>query len=234
MPTAARAAARRPLVCAVVAAALAVSGCDTAGQGGASGTGGRGGGAPGSALAAVDTLTVKGRAPRTGYEREKFGRAWADTDGNGCGTREDILVRDATEVRHKDGDRCKVARGTIAADPYTGRRIEFRRGDGKVDIDHVVALSDAWQKGAHRWDAEKRLRFANDPLNLLAVDSSANRRKGDGDTATWLPPSKAYRCPYVARQVAVKKKYGVWVTAAERDAMRRVLGGCPDEPLPAS
>lgn len=74
----------------------------------------------------------------------------------------------------------------------------------------------------------------NDPLNLLAVDSSANRRKGDGDTATWLPPSKAYRCPYVARQVAVKKKYGVWVTAAERDAMRRVLKGCPDEPLPRS
>ncbi|MCP9975515.1 HNH endonuclease family protein [Streptomyces somaliensis] len=199
--------------------------------------GGRGGGAgtgagAGSALAAVDALTVKGRAPRTGYDREEFGRPWADTDGNGCGTREDVLARDATGVRLKDGDRCKVARGVIERDPYTGRRIEFRRGDGKVDVDHVVALSDAWQKGAHRWDAAKRLRFANDPLNLLAVDSSANRRKGDGDAATWLPPSKAFRCRYVARQVAVKRKYGVWVTAAERDAMRRVLNGCPGEPLP--
>ncbi|AOT59299.1 hypothetical protein A4G23_02136 [Streptomyces rubrolavendulae] len=221
---------------ALAAAVLAVSGCDARGgdadAGGRDATPGSGGGRGGTALAAVETLTVKGRAPRTGYEREKFGRAWADTDGNGCGTREDILVRDATGVRRKDGDRCKVASGVIAADPYTGKRIAFRRGDGKVDVDHVVALSDAWQKGAHRWDAGKRLRFANDPLNLLAVDASANRRKGDGDTATWLPPSREYRCRYVARQVAVKKKYGVWVTSAERDAMRRVLTGCPSEPLP--
>lgn len=228
MPTAVRA-ARRPLAAALAAAVLALPGCTADGEGGA----GTGTDAPaGSALAAVDALTVRGRAPRTGYEREEFGRPWADTDGNGCGTREDVLVRDATGVRLKDGDRCRVARGVIERDPYTGRRIEFRRGDGKVDVDHVVALSDAWQKGAHRWDAAKRLRFANDPLNLLAVDSSANRRKGDGDAATWLPPSKGFRCRYVARQVAVKRKYGVWVTAAERDAMRRVLNGCPGEPLP--
>lgn len=225
MSIAARA-ARRPVAAALAAVVLALSGC------GADGEGGGGEGADGTALAAVDALTVKGRAPRTGYEREEFGRPWADTDGNGCGTREDVLVRDATGVRHKDGDRCKVARGVIERDPYTGRRIEFRRGDGKVDVDHVVALSDAWQKGARQWDAAKRLRFANDPLNLLAVDSSANRRKGDGDAATWLPPSREFRCRYVARQVAVKKKYGVWVTAAERDAMKRVLNGCPGEPLP--
>ncbi|MGW8604683.1 HNH endonuclease family protein [Streptomyces sp. NPDC055893] len=204
-----------------------------AGSGGGSGSGGSGGGsaARGTALAAVETLAVKGRAPKTGYEREKFGRAWADVDGNGCGTRDDILKRDLTGVRFTDG-RCKVASGTLTDDPYTGTTVRFVRGRSKVDIDHVVALSDAWQKGAGKWDGETRRRFANDPLNLLAVDAATNRRKSDGDAATWLPPNKAYRCTYVARQIAVKKKYGVWVTAGERDAMKRVLAGCPQQKLP--
>ncbi|MEU8760766.1 HNH endonuclease family protein [Streptomyces sp. NPDC048659] len=201
--------------------------------GGGSSTGSSTGNGPaaGTALAAVDALTVKGRAPRTGYEREKFGRAWADVDRNGCGTRDDILRRDLTGVRFTDG-RCKVASGRLAKDPYTGGSIDYVRGRSKVDIDHVVALSDAWQKGAQKWDSGTRLRFANDPLNLLAVDSATNRRKSDGDAATWLPPYKAYRCPYVARQVAVKKKYGVWITSGERDAMRRVLETCPEQRLP--
>lgn len=227
------------LAAALAATVLITSGC-TETPGGASG-GSSGGssaedapgapGARGSALVAVDALTVKGRAPKTGYEREKFGRAWADVDGNGCGTRDDILKRDLADVRFKDG-RCKVVSGVLAHDPYTGGRIEFVRGRSKVDVDHVVALSDAWQKGAQKWDAEKRRRFANDPLNLLAVDSSANRRKSDGDAATWLPPNKAYRCTYVAAQVAVKKKYGVWVTRGEQDAMKTVLGRCPEQKLP--
>ncbi|MGW0468361.1 HNH endonuclease family protein [Streptomyces sp. NPDC003027] len=225
---AARRAPRAPLPLGALAAVLLVSGCtDTATEDGT-------GGAPvgrGSALAAVDTLTVKGRAPRTGYDREKFGNAWADVDGNGCGTRDDILKRDLADVRFKDG-RCKVVSGVLADDPYTGRRVDFVRGRSRVDIDHLVALSDAWQKGAQQWDADKRRRFANDPLNLLAVDAGANRRKSDGDAATWLPQNKAYRCTYVAGQVAVKKKYGVWVTRGERDAMKRVLAGCPQQKLP--
>lgn len=146
-------------------------------------------------------------------------------------TRDDILKRDLTGVRFTGG-RCKVASGTLADDPYTGTTVPFVRGRSKVDVDHVVALSDAWQKGAGTWDAETRRRFANDPLNLLAVDASTNRRKSDGDAATWLPPNKAYRCTYVARQIAVKKKYGVWVTGGERDAMKRVLAGCPQQKLP--
>ncbi|MGW7412535.1 HNH endonuclease family protein [Streptomyces sp. NPDC054863] len=196
--------------------------------------GGQGGpvGKPGSALAAVGELTVKGRAAKTGYERKAFGRAWADTDANGCGTRDDILKRDLKNVKFTDG-KCKVASGVLQNDPYTGGRIEYKRGASKVDIDHLVALSDAWQKGAQQWKPGKRLAFANDPLNLLAAEASANRRKGDGDTATWLPPNKAYRCAYVASQVAVKKKYGVWVTAGERDAMRKELSGCPEQRLPA-
>ncbi|MET9434782.1 HNH endonuclease family protein [Streptomyces sp. NPDC006551] len=217
-----------PLGALAAAAVLLVSGCTDTGT--EDGTGGAPAGR-GSALAAVDTLAVKGRAPKTGYDREKFGRAWADVDGNGCGTRDDILKRDLADVRFKDG-RCKVVSGVLTDDPYTGHRVDFVRGRSKVDIDHLVALSDAWQKGAQKWDADKRRRFANDPLNLLAVDAGANRRKSDGDAATWLPPNKAYRCAYVAGQVAVKKKYGVWVTRGERDAMKRVLAGCPEQKLP--
>ena len=187
--------------------------------------------AAGTALAAVARLTVKGRAPKTGYTRDQFGQSWFDVDRNGCDTRNDILRRDLSSRQMQNA--CKVLAGTLAPDPYTGTSIRFVYGGAsEVDIDHVVALSDAWQKGAASWPAGKRLALANDPLNLLAVDASANRSKGDGDTATWLPANKSFRCTYVARQVAVKAKYGVWVTAAERDAMTRVLGACPSMPVP--
>jgi hypothetical protein len=190
---------------------------------------------PGTALAAVGTLSVKGRAPMTGYSREQFGQAWHDYDHNGCDTRNDILRRDLKSAQIKAGSHgCKVLSGDSAPDPYAGTSIHFVYGGAsEIDIDHVVALGDAWQKGAQQWSADKRLRLANDPLNLLAVSASANRQKGDADAATWLPANKAYRCSYVARQVAVKKYYGLWVTSAERDAMVRVLSACPSAQLPA-
>ncbi len=184
----------------------------------------------GSALQAAEGLTVKGRAPKTGYARDEFGSAWIDTDRNGCGTRDDILAEQLDDVS-RDADGCKVLSGVLDPDPYTGTRISFERGRSKVDIDHLVALSDAWQKGAQKWSDAKRRAFANDPLNLVAADSSTNRRKGDGDTATWLPPNKDYRCAYVAGQVSVKKKYGLWVTQAEQDAMKEVLTACPRQKL---
>ena len=90
----------------------------------------------------------------------------------------------------------------------------------------MVALSDAWQKGAQQLTEEQRRDFANDPLNLMAVAGWANQQKGDGDTATWLPPRREFRCSYVSRQVLVKERYGLWVTAAERDAMDRILASC--------
>ncbi|MFB8775597.1 HNH endonuclease family protein [Streptomyces broussonetiae] len=220
------------VVAVAVAGLLAgAAGCteETAGAGGTSGAAGGGGGGP--ALAAVESLTVKGRAPKTGYDRDRFGSPWADTDSNDCGTRDDILRRDLEDVEFSDG-RCKVASGVLDPDPYSGKEVRFVRGRSQVDIDHVVALSDAWQKGAGKWEPSKRIAFANDPLNLLAVDAGTNRAKGDGDTATWLPPNKSYRCSYVAAQVAVKKKYGLWVTSAEQAAMKRVLSGCPDQRLP--
>ena len=190
---------------------------------------------PGTAVTTLATLTVKGRAPRTGYDRDLFGQAWADVDRNGCDTRNDILRRDLTGTTLKAGTHgCLVLTGTLT-DPYTGTRIAFVRGPGTsnaVQVDHVVALSDAWQKGAQRWTTKTRTAFANDPLNLLAVDGPTNQRKGDGDAATWLPPRKAVRCAYVARQIAVKHRYALAVTAAERDAMVRVLTTCPGQSLP--
>ncbi|WP_046731749.1 HNH endonuclease family protein [Streptomyces humi] len=212
---------------------FAVAGCKDLQDKGTSGApgAGAGGGGGGAAMTAADSLTVKGRAPKTGYTRAKFGSAWADTDSNSCDTRDDILKRDLKHVKFTGGD-CKVSYGVLDPDPYSDKDVTYRRGRSLVDIDHLVALSDAWQKGAKYWDAGKRIALANDPLNLLAVDASANRGKGDGDTATWLPSNKSYRCTYVAAQVAVKKKYGLWVTAAEKAAMKKVLATCPGQKLP--
>ena len=185
---------------------------------------------PGTALAALERLEVKGRAPKTGFDREQFGGDWAYVDG--CDTRDRILQRDLRRITHEAGSTCEVQSGVLA-DPYTASAILFMRGGAsEVDIDHVVALGDAWQKGAQQWSHERRVAFANDPLNLLAVDASANRQKGDGDAATWLPPNKRFRCDYVARQIAVKRRYRGWVTPAEHDAMRRVLAPCPRTLLP--
>ncbi|NMM24937.1 MAG: HNH endonuclease [Phycicoccus sp.] len=192
---------------------------------------------PAKAVTVFATLAVKGRAPKTGYDREQFGPAWADVDRNGCDTRNDVLRRDLTGYVLKEGTHgCVVLSGTLL-DPYTATTIAFVRGQTTstlVQIDHVVALSDAWQKGAQQLSAETRRALANDSLNLLAVDGLTNQRKSDGDAATWLPPNKAYRCPYAARQVAVKAKYGLWVTSAERDVLGRILATCPSEPLPAT
>jgi hypothetical protein len=189
----------------------------------------------GTAADALAALPVKGRAPKTGYSRDEFGQRWADVDRNGCDQRNDVLARDLTGETFKPGTRdCVVLTGALA-DPYTGETIAFTRGQDTstaVQIDHVVALSDAWQKGAQQLDPQTRERLGNDPLNLLAVDGPTNGGKGDGDAATWLPPQRGYRCAYVARQVAVKARYELWVTQAEHDAIARILGGCPGEPIP--
>lgn len=186
--------------------------------------------AEGTAQAAALALAVKGRAPSTGYSREQFGSGWVDVDRNGCDTRNDMLRLRLTDLDTEGS--CTVLAGTLA-DPFTATTIRFVKGGAsEVDIDHLVALSDAWQKGAAQWEFAQRVAFANDPLNLEPVDAGANRQKGDGDAATWLPPNKDFRCQYVARQVAVKTKYGVWVTQAELDAILRVLDSCPGEPLP--
>ena len=189
--------------------------------------------ATGGAMVALNRLAVKGRAPKTGYSREMFGPSWKDVDRNGCDTRNDILRRDLRNVVFKTGSKCLVYTG-ILADPYTGKTIYFVRGPNSADvqIDHVVALSNAWQTGAQKLTLTTRERLANDPLNLLAADGSANMSKSDSDAATWLPPNKKFRCAYVARQVAVKARYQLWVTQAEKTAIANVLKTCPSQPLP--
>jgi hypothetical protein len=183
-----------------------------------------------SALAALEKLQVKGKAPKTGYERSLFSDGWGDIGG--CDVRNFILKRDLKSVTLRAD--CKVDTGVLI-DPYTRKTIRFKYGVGTssaVQIDHVVALSDAWQKGAQQIGANKRYALYNDPLNLLAVDGPTNASKGDSDASAWLPPNKAYRCAYVARQVAVKLKYKIWVIEAEKAAIKRVLTSCPTQKLP--
>lgn len=182
------------------------------------------------AIAALNSLSIKGRSPKTDYSRAQFGNGWQVVSG--CDTREIILNRDLTNVVLDQS--CNVVSGVLN-DPYTGKTIQFNRGassSAAVQIDHVVALSDAWQKGAQNISADTRIELANNPLELLAVDGPTNQNKLDGDAATWLPPNVGFRCQYVARQIAVKQKYQLWVTQAEYDAIAKVLSGCPDQALP--
>jgi hypothetical protein len=184
------------------------------------------------AIEALNTLEVKGRAPKTGYSREQFSRGWADAGG--CDMRNYILKRDMTEVVTRSEVDCTVMQGTLQ-DPYTGKTVMFVRGtdtSDDVQVDHVVALSNAWQTGAQQISPEMRHGVANDGLNLLAADGPTNQKKGDADAATWLPPNKDFRCRYVARQVAVKQKYSLWVTQPEKDAIKKVLSSCSDQVLP--
>jgi hypothetical protein len=180
------------------------------------------------AIQALEGLPVKGRAPKTGYERTAFGNGWATVQG--CSTRNIILNRDLKDVVLDE--KCAVVSGVLH-DPYSGKEIMFtKEKSSEVQIDHVVALSDAWQKGAQLLTVEQRKQLANDPLELLAVAGADNQAKSDGDAATWLPKNKLFRCEYVARQIAIKLKYVLWVTPAEKDAMISVLKGCPDQRLP--
>lgn len=179
------------------------------------------------AIEVLELLEVKGRAPKTGYARTEFYDGWPLVDG--CSLRQKILKREFGESATLDG--CNVVAGEFD-EPYTGEHMVFTdkaQIAKSLQIDHVVALSDAWQKGAQYLDASVRYEIATDPLNLLAVDGPANEKKSDGDAATWLPANKKFRCQYVARQVSVKYKYGLWVTKAEKEAISQVLKNCPGE-----
>lgn len=179
------------------------------------------------AIDVLERLEVKGRAPKTGYSREEFYNGWPNVDG--CSLRQRIIKREFGDTAVLDG--CDVVAGEFE-EPYTGEYLKFTSKaeiSKKIQIDHVVALSDAWQKGAQYMDKSVRYEMATDPLNLLAVDGPANQGKSDGDAATWLPPNKKFRCQYVARQVSVKYKYKLWVTEAEKTAIHDILATCPGE-----
>lgn len=177
-------------------------------------------------------LAVTGWEGRTDFARYRFGEAWSDDvtvefGHNGCNTRDDILRRDLADLVVRPGT-CFAQSGTLH-DPYSGATIAFVRGpetSSTVQIDHVVSLSDAWYKGARDWDDQRRRDFANDPRNLLAVGGKSNFDKAFRDAASWLPPNVAFRCEFIARQVAVKAAYGLSVSAKEKRAMVSVLQNC--------
>lgn len=175
------------------------------------------------ARSVIDGLRVAGRGPRTGYSREAFGPAWSDDHSalwgrNRCDTRNDVLARDLDAVVF-DGSGCVVLEG-VFVDPYTGGERVFSRSNANaVHVDHVVALSLAWQMGAARWDEATRIEFANDPLNLVATDGPTNQAKSDSSAASWLPPHRPNRCAYVYRIALVSQRYGLAVTAADQAVM---------------
>ncbi|CAN1536759.1 Domain of unknown function DUF1524 [Mycobacteriaceae bacterium] len=177
-------------------------------------------------------LEVRGWDRTSDFKRSQFGKAWSDDVNvefghNGCNTRDDILRRDLKNLVVRPRT-CYAQTGTLV-DPYTGETIAFTRGpdtSNAVEIDHVVALADAWYKGARSWDPQRRLDFANDPRNLLAVSPKANFDKAFRDAASWLPPNEAFRCDFVARQIEVKTAYGLWLAAKEKKAMEAVLKRC--------
>ncbi len=187
---------------------------------------------PNSAIYALAKLEVKPAGSHDGYSRDKFGSGW-ELVGN-CDMREQILNRDLTNTKDVSPDDCTVLSGTFS-DPYTGKTFQFTRGPGTsslVQIDHIVAISNAWQTGASGMSIEQREKLYNDPLELLAVSGTANDDKGASDASDWLPPNKSYDCRYVARQIAVKQKYHLWVTNTEQAAMQHVLDTCPGQLLP--
>jgi hypothetical protein len=180
----------------------------------------------------IEKVATKGRGPKTGYERDKFGYAWMDSAPggipfahNGCDSRNDLLKRDGEKVRFRAGSDCVVASMTLH-DPYTGKTIDWTKSHATtVQIDHVMPLSYDWQMGAARWSKDKREDIANDPLNLIPVDGPTNGAKSDSGPATWLPPNKQIRCSYVVRFAQVSLKYDLPVTVADKRMMLTQCGG---------
>lgn len=186
-------------------------------------------------LSALEVVADGGSGEAPPYTRSQFGDGWADLDGDGCSTRNEILARDLTLVSYQPGTNDCVVESGVLDDPYTATTIQFQRGETTsqmVQIDHVVALADAWNSGAWQWDTEQRLQFSNDPLNLLAVDGDANQDKGAATFDQWVPANPDALCDYAERQVTVKYKWGLAVTRSEHDALARALSECPERQTP--
>jgi hypothetical protein len=188
-------------------------------------------GGPLAPPAALGQLRVAPESHADSYERDAFGQSWKDIDRNGCGQRDDVLARDLSDVRKRN--RCVVVAGTLV-DPYTGQRVTFAKADAqKVQIDHRVALAEAWRSGAWQWTGERREQFANDLNNLAASEGSVNQGKGDDDAARWLPVGPARQCTFARQVVTIKVYYGLTADQDEATALRRALGVCPGAGKPA-
>lgn len=181
-------------------------------------------------------LVLPNRIRSGDYRRDAFGDAWDDDNDapggrNGCDTRNDILERDLVEKTYTDIKRCPqaVATGTLR-DPYTNAVIAFTRGNqvgASVQIDHLVPLAFAWDMGARDWTEATRLRFANDPANLLAVDGPTNQDKGDSEPAAWMPPNAAFHCQYAVQFAEVLRGYALSIDEASAAVLREGAASCP-------
>lgn len=191
--------------------------------------------APGiDVLAGVAEVPVRIRG--YDYRRAAFGESWTDETTapgghNGCDTRNDILERDLVDKTYVSIKRCPaaVATGTLL-DPYTNAVVPFLRGNqtgAAVQIDHIVPLALAWDLGARNWTEEMRIRFANDPANLLAVQGQANQDKGDKPPSEWMPANGAFHCQYAMQYIAVLRGYGLPVDAPSAPVLRRAAQSCP-------
>ncbi|QEN15141.1 HNH endonuclease family protein [Mycolicibacterium sp. ELW1] len=170
------------------------------------------------------------------YRRAAFGDAWDDNNSapgghNGCDTRDDVLDRDLVDKTFVFTKRCPQAVATgVLHDPYTSATIPFTRGaqvGAAVQIDHLVPLAYAWDMGARNWPDDMRIRFANDPANLLAVDGQVNQDKGDQPPGSWMPPNHAFWCQYAMQFIAVLRGYALPVDQASADELRSAAGTCP-------
>ena len=167
---------------------------------------------------------------REGYARNLF-RLWIDADGDGCDTRQEVLIADAV-VAPAVGAGCKLSGGAWIS-PYDGLRFT---DPSKLDIDHVVPLAEAWDSGAYEWMPDRRTSFGNDlgvPWALLAVSASSNRSKGDRDPAEWMPPLASDRCEYVIDWIAVKVRWQLAIDEAEREALLELSSSCDLTSVPA-
>lgn len=179
------------------------------------------------ALENLEDLETASGSSETAYDREAFGATWPTLEEEDCDARNVVLARDLSAVE-LDDDECTVLSGVLD-DPYTGEEVPFERGadtSTDVQIDHVVALSDAWHSGADEWDEKTRQDFANDPEVLLAVDGPANTAKSDSAADEWLPENDAYVCEFVIHQITIKDRYDLEVTTEERSAKEDVLATC--------
>ncbi len=192
-------------------------------------------GTAGNAARLLASLTVEPRGrPGRAYSRAAFGQSWTDIDGNGCNQRDDVLLRDAVSGTARFARQGACDHDVIAGewvDPYTGKTLRFDNLKDpaqaqRIQIDHVVPLAEAWVSGASTWEFDRRLAFANDLTELLAVDGPTNSAKSDGDPAAWRPPKRA-QCSYAIRWIEIKHAWELAVDPSESRALEQMLSYCP-------
>jgi len=158
---------------------------------------------------------------RSGYRRSFFVH-WSDLDGNGCDAREDVLKRDSISKPQVDPYRCYVVAGDWYS-PYDGSKLSDRTD---VDIDHVVALKEAWDSGAWAWSDSQRKAYANDLTDgrtLIAVRDRVNVSKGDKDPSNWMPPLRSYWCTYLGNWISIKARWDLSMDRSEFGRINNVL-----------